>query len=81
MSSDYRTAIGRVGGTTTGLIERGAVAIWPELTFNIARAGPGSIPFSGTAYGLTNHNLSLDAGGVDLACISFTPHVKLKGGL
>ncbi|WP_424101059.1 BspA family leucine-rich repeat surface protein [Planktomarina sp.] len=78
VSSDYRTAIGRVGGMITGFIEHGTVAIWPELAFNIARTGLGSIPISGTAYGLTNHNLSLDAGGVDLASISFTPHVKLK---
>ena len=77
VSSDYRTAIGRVGGTITGIIERGKVVIWPELSFNIARTGIGSIPVSATAYGLTNNNLSLHAGGVDLASISFTPHVKL----
>ncbi|MDG1745195.1 MAG: cadherin-like beta sandwich domain-containing protein, partial [Planktomarina sp.] len=77
VSSDYRIAIGRVGGTITGIIERGKVVIWPELSFNIARTGIGSIPVSATAYGLTNNNLSLHAGGVDLASISFTPHVKL----
>lgn len=51
--------------------------IWPELSFNIARTGIGSFPVSATAYGLTNNNLSLHAGSVDLASISFTPHVKL----
>ena len=76
--SDYRTAIGRVGGSVTGFIERGNITIAPELAFNVARTNVHSIPISGTAYGLTNNNLSLDVGGVDLASISFTPHVKLR---
>jgi hypothetical protein len=63
----------------TGFIERGKVAIWPELAFKVARTNVNSISISGTAYGLTNNNLSLDAGRVDLASISFTPHVKLAG--
>ena len=78
VSSDYRTATGRVGGSVTGFIERGNITIAPELAFNVARANVHSIPISGTAYGLTNNNLSLDVGGVDLASISFTPHVKLR---
>ncbi|MDB9880848.1 cadherin-like beta sandwich domain-containing protein [Planktomarina temperata] len=78
VSSDYRTAIGRVGGSVTGFIERGNITIAPELAFNVARTNVHSIPISGTAYGLTNNNLSLDVGGVDLASISFTPHVKLR---
>ena len=78
VSSDYRTATGRVGGSVTGLIERGNITIAPELAFNVARTNVHSIPISGTAYGLTNNNLSLDVGGVDLASISFTPHVKLR---
>ena len=78
VSSDYRTAIGRVGGSVTGSIERGNITIAPELAFNVARTNVHSIPISGTAYGLTNNNLSLDVGGVDLASISFTPHVKLR---
>ena len=78
VSSDYRTATGRVGGSVTGLIERGNITIAPELAFNVARTNAHSIPISGTAYGLTNNNLSLDVGGVDLASISFTPHVKLR---
>jgi hypothetical protein len=78
VSSDYRTATGRVGGSVTGLIERGNITIAPELAFNVARTNVHSIPISGTAYGLTNNNLSLDIGGVDLASISFTPHVKLR---
>ena len=79
VSSNYRTSIGRVGGSVTGFIERGKVAIWPELAFKVARTNVNSISISGTAYGLTNNNLSLDAGRVDLASISFTPHVKLAG--
>ncbi|MDC1345634.1 BspA family leucine-rich repeat surface protein, partial [Planktomarina temperata] len=78
VSSDYRTATGRVGGSVTGFIERGNITIAPELAFNVARTNVHSIPISGTAYGLTNNNLSLDVGGVDLASISFTPHVKLR---
>ena len=78
VSSDYRTAIGRVGGSVTVFIERGNITIAPELAFNVARTNVHSIPISGTAYGLTNNNLSLDVGGVDLASISFTPHVKLR---
>ena len=78
VSSDYRTAIGRVGGSVTGFIERGNITIAPELAFNVARTNVHSIAISGTAYGLTNNNLSLDVGGVDLASISFTPHVKLR---
>ncbi|MDA7475107.1 BspA family leucine-rich repeat surface protein [Planktomarina temperata] len=78
VSSDYRTAIGRVGGSVTGFIERGNITIAPELAFNVARTNVHSIPISGTAYGLTNNNLSLDVGGVDLASILFTPHVKLR---
>ncbi|MDB2573565.1 BspA family leucine-rich repeat surface protein [Planktomarina temperata] len=78
VSSDYRTAIGRVGGSVTGFIERGNITIAPELAFNVARTNVHSIPIAGTAYGLTNNNLSLDVGGVDLASISFTPHVKLR---
>ncbi|MGB4518928.1 MAG: hypothetical protein WBI15_05435, partial [Planktomarina temperata] len=57
---------------------RGNITIAPELAFNVARTNVHSIPISGTAYGLTNNNLSLDVGGVDLASISFTPHVKLR---
>ena len=78
VSSDYRTAIGRVGGSVTGFIERGNITIAPELAFNVARTNVHSIPISGTAYGLTNNNLSLDAGRVDLASISFTPRVMLN---
>ena len=78
VSSDYRTAIGRVGGSVTGFIERGNITIAPELAFNVARTNVHSIPISGTAYGLTNNNLSLDAGQVDLASISFTPRVMLN---
>ena len=79
VSSDYRTAIGRVGGSVTGFIERGNITIAPELAFNVARTNVHSIPISGTAYGLTNNNLSLDVGGqVDLASISFTPRVMLN---
>ncbi len=78
VSSDYRTAIGRVGGSVTGFIERGNITIAPELAFNVARTNVHSIPISGTAYGLTNNNLGLDVGGVDLVSISFTPHVKLR---
>ncbi|MDA7483282.1 cadherin-like beta sandwich domain-containing protein, partial [Planktomarina temperata] len=78
VSSDYRTATGRVGGSVTGFIERRNITIAPELAFNVARTNVHSIPISGTAYGLTNNNLSLDVGGVDLASISFTPHVKLR---
>ncbi|MDA9789952.1 cadherin-like beta sandwich domain-containing protein [Planktomarina temperata] len=78
VSSDYRTATGRVGGSVTGFIERWNITIAPELAFNVARTNVHSIPISGTAYGLTNNNLSLDVGGVDLASISFTPHVKLR---
>ena len=78
VSSDYRTATGRVGGSVTGFIERGNITIAPELAFNVARTNVHSIPISGTAYGLTNNNLSLDAGQVDLASISFTPRVMLN---
>jgi hypothetical protein len=78
VSSDYRTATGRVGGSVTGFIERGNITIAPELAFNVARTNVHSIPISGTAYGLTNNNLSLDAGRVDLASISFTPRVMLN---
>ena len=78
VSSDYRTAIGRVGGSVTGFIERGNITIAPELAFHVARTNVHSIPISGIANGLTNNNLSLDAGWVDLASISFTPRVMLN---
>ena len=78
VSSDYRTATGRVGGSVTGFIERGNITIAPELAFHVARTNVHSIPISGTAYGLTNNNLSLDTGRVDLASISFTPRVMLN---
>jgi len=78
VSSDYRTATGRVGGSVTGFIERGNITIAPELAFHVARTNVHSIPISGIANGLTNNNLSLDAGWVDLASISFTPRVMLN---
>jgi hypothetical protein len=51
--------------------------IWPELALNIGRTWIGNVGLTGTASGVTDNTLSLDAGMVTLANLTFRPEFRV----
>ena len=50
----------------TGVMPQAGYEIWSELGFTYAKTKVGTMDFTGTAYGLTADNLSLDGGSVEM---------------
>ncbi len=77
LESDYRTRTATVGAALTGVIERSGYAIWPELALTYGKTFIGNVDFTGTAYGLVDNNLSLDAGNVSILNLTLRPEVRV----
>ena len=52
----------------------------PELAFSLGKTWLGDIGFTGRAYGLVDNTLSLDAGDVSIASLTFRPKVIIPIG-
>lgn len=77
LESDYTTRTATVGAALSGVIERKSFEIWPELAFSYGRTWIGTVGFTGTAFGLVDDTLSLDAGNVSIANLTFRPEVRV----
>lgn len=82
LESDYSTWTVSLGGAVTGVISQPGYDFLPELAFNYGRTQIGQVGFTGTAYGVVDNTLSLDAGDVSIASLTFRPEIQvsLDGG-
>ena len=78
LNSSYNTRTATLGGTVTGVMPQAGYEIWSELGFTYAKTKVGTMDFTGTAYGLTADNLSLDGGSVEMGNVSFAPQFKVQ---
>ena len=78
LNSSYSTRTATLGGTVTGVLPQAGYEVWPELGFNYAKTKVGTMDFTGTTYGLTANNLSLDGGSVEMFNVSFAPQFKVR---
>lgn len=63
------------GAALSGVVTMDAYELRSELAFNFGKAWIGYVGFTGTAYGMTDDTLSLNAGNVTLASLTFRPEV------
>jgi hypothetical protein len=77
LNSNFGTQSLTFGLAMTGVIERNGYEIWPELALDAGHTHIGSVGFSGSAYGLTDDTLRLNAGGVSVASLTFAPEVRV----
>lgn len=75
LNSDYITKTFALGAALSGIVTRDTYELRPELAFNFGKAWIGEVGFTGTAYGMTDDTLSLDAGNVTLASLTFLPEI------
>lgn len=78
LESDYTTRTLTFGASLSGVIDRGHYQFLPELAFSYGRTWIGDVGFTGRAYGLVDDTLSLDAGSVSLADITFRPEFRFS---
>lgn len=81
LESDYLTKSVTFGGALSGVMKQSGYEIRPELSFSFGRTWINDVGFTGSAYGLVDDALSLDAGSVTMANIMFRPEflVPLDG--
>ena len=77
LDSVYSTVSSTLGGSVTGVYDMDGFEVWPALTFTYGKTNVGNVDFTGKAYGITDTTLSLDAGKVHLASLSFTPEIRM----
>ena len=77
LESDYTTRSATFGASVSGVIGPQGYEIWPELALTIGRTWIDTVAFTGTAYGATDDSLSLDAGMVTLANLTFRPEFRV----
>ena len=77
LNSDYLTKTFALGAALSGIVTKASYELRPELAFNFGKAWIGDVDFTGTAYGMTDNTLSLDAGSATLASLTFRPEVVL----
>lgn len=77
LESDYRTKTATLGAALTGVIVQDGFEILPELSFTYGKTFIGGIGFTGTAYGLVDNTLSLDAGDISIATVMFRPEFRI----
>lgn len=77
LKSDYNNWSSSVGGSMSGVYTKERYILRPELTFSYGKTDIGRVGFRGTAYGLTDSTLSLDAGHVQEGRISISPEVLI----
>lgn len=78
LESDYRSRTLTFGASLSGVIDRGRYQVLPELAFSYGQTWIGDVGFTGRAYGLVDDTLSLDAGSVSLADITFRPEFRIS---
>ncbi|MCB1478026.1 MAG: hypothetical protein KDJ62_03965 [Rhodobiaceae bacterium] len=83
LSGDYSAPSITLGGSLSGIIDRGWYEVRPELSFSYGWSDIGSVRFLGKAYGLVNPDLYLNAGEVSVANMKLSPEfvVPLKNDL
>ena len=77
LESDYTTRSATFGASVSGVIAQKGYEIWPELALTMGRTWIDTVGFAGTAYGATDNDLSLDAGMVTLANLTFRPEFRV----
>ncbi len=77
LESDYTTRSATFGMSVSGVIGPQGYEIWPELALTVGRTWIDNVAFTGTAYGTTDDALSLDAGMVTLANLTFRPEFRV----
>ena len=77
LESDYTTRSATFGASVSGVIAQKGYEIWPELALTLGRTWIDTVGFAGTAYGATDNGLSLDAGMVTLANLTFRPEFRV----
>jgi hypothetical protein len=77
LESDYTTRSATFGVSVSGVIGPEGYEIWPELALTVGRTWIDTVAFTGTAYGTTDNTLSLDAGMVTLANLTFRPEFRV----
>ena len=80
LESEYTTRTATLGGALTGVYSQKGYDFKPELAFSYGKTWLGDIGFTGRAYGLTDNTLSLDAGDVSIASLTFRPEVIIPIG-
>lgn len=80
LESEYTTQTATLGGVITGVYSQKGYDFKPELAFSYGKTWLGDIGFTGRAYGLTDNTLSLDAGTVSIASLTFRPEVIIPIG-
>ena len=77
LESDYTTRSATFGMSVSGVIGPQGYEIWPELALTVGRTWIDTVAFTGTAYDATDNTLSLDAGMVTLANLTFRPEFRV----
>jgi hypothetical protein len=77
LESDYTTRSASVGAALSGVVQQDGFEVRPELSLNYGRTWIGNVDFTGSAYGLVDNTLSLDAGQVSLATMMLRPEVRV----
>lgn len=75
LQSDYSSQTVTAGAALWGFYAYEQYEFRPELAIYYGRTELGKIGFTGTAYGITNDTLSLDAGSVTIVNLSFRPEI------
>ncbi|WP_438960866.1 BspA family leucine-rich repeat surface protein [Nereida sp.] len=75
LESEYTTQTATLGGAITGVYSQKGYDFQPELALSFGKTWLGNVGFTGRAYGLTDDALSLDAGTVSIANLTFRPEV------
>ena len=80
LESEYTTQTATLGGAITGVYSQKGYDFHPELAFSYGKTWLGDVGFTGRAYGLVDNTLSLDAGYVSIASLTFRPEVIVPIG-
>lgn len=77
VDDDFDTRTITFGGTLSGVYAGRGFEIWPALSLDIGHSNIGRVGLTGFAHGGSLAGLSLDAGAVSIAQLSFEPEFKL----
>jgi hypothetical protein len=80
LESEHTTQTATVGGAITGVYSQKGYDFKPELAFSYGKTWLRDVGFTGRAYGLVENTLSLDAGDVSIASLTFRPEVIVPIG-
>ena len=80
LESEYTTQTATLGVAITGVYSQKGYDFKPELAFSYGKTWLGDVGFTGRAYGLVENTLSLDAGDVSIASLTFRPEVIVPIG-